>query len=551
MPPSVLPKHAQDIFTAAEESAKNSTCKNSSDVAACAAKVAWSAVKRKYAKGKDGAWHEKSDDFMEKEMPNLVEFSLAITKASYDKATGDMRWTAVASDTGLDAFEERMSVELFDDFIRRADLKVSPPDEWCSDGWCGGMPYVSLSHYPDLDGEAICGDVSKLYVDGNRLKASGVFRNSPLGTACFRSVCDGLYKNLSEENKIRISIGFLDYKHSHDGVVFDRKSLTDKCPLCAEGLKGKQYLGGLLIHLALTRVPANNRTDIDVEVDKSMTTRKSDAASIVGEELANEIEEKAKLVNKSEALIERTEEEVVIPEAEVTKGMDEEDEEETPFGGATSMEDADAWMEAQKEKMVIADSWMMLQNVMGNIMTSEACTDKKKYIKKAVDGFKSRIEMKALVTLADFGRPVTVETAVTEVSPFLDIISPIKSAFDGIISSDGTVEEKLTNLQTPFEEFANVIRMKVAESVKPVEAPKEQTPVMPDVQRMVSDAIAPLAESIKALNSQIAAMNGVNSIPTATPVRRSIQPNTSGVNEMSTGGNDLRSIVRRSVGLSN
>ena len=71
----------------------------------------------------------------------------------------------------------------------------------------------------------------------------------------------------------------------------------DKCPLCTEGLKGKQYLGGLLIHLALTRVPANIRTDIDVEVDKSMTTRKSDAASIVGEELANEIEEKAKLVN--------------------------------------------------------------------------------------------------------------------------------------------------------------------------------------------------------------------------------------------------------------
>ena len=49
-----------------------------------------------------------------------------------------------------------------------------------------------------------------------------------------------------------------------------------------------------------------------MEVTRSMTTRKEDAASIIGEELADDLDEKAKLVGKSEALIVKSEEEEVL-----------------------------------------------------------------------------------------------------------------------------------------------------------------------------------------------------------------------------------------------
>jgi cation transport regulator len=303
VPPSTLPKHAQEIYLAAEENAKKTTCKDRADKDACASKIAWSAVKRKYSKGADGKWHAKSEA--------EVEFNFTIVKAAYDKATGEMRWNAVASDTDEDLYAEKMSLALFNDFIRRSSAKEAPPIPFCTESWCGGLPYVSVAHYPDLGGKGIAGDVAALYVDGNRLKAKGTFRDTPIGRACFRSVCESLYKEDADQEKVRISIAFLDWKHSHGGMVFERKTLSDKCSMCSEGSGGKTYLAGLLIHLGLTRVPVNDRTDIEAEVDKSMAivTRKDDAASIIGEELAEELNEEAKkaLVGKSDAVVERAE----------------------------------------------------------------------------------------------------------------------------------------------------------------------------------------------------------------------------------------------------
>lgn len=51
-----LPKHAQEIFCAAFNSAHEEY-----DEEETAFKVAWSAVKRDYEKGEDGNWHKKSD----------------------------------------------------------------------------------------------------------------------------------------------------------------------------------------------------------------------------------------------------------------------------------------------------------------------------------------------------------------------------------------------------------------------------------------------------------------------------------------------------------
>lgn len=59
---NVLPKHAQDIFreafnSAYDEYAKPSDRRDDSSREDVARRVAWSAVKKKYQKGDDDKWH--------------------------------------------------------------------------------------------------------------------------------------------------------------------------------------------------------------------------------------------------------------------------------------------------------------------------------------------------------------------------------------------------------------------------------------------------------------------------------------------------------------
>jgi cation transport regulator len=58
--PETLSGHAAEIWRSTFLSSYNGTCKKRSDRDACAAKIAWSAVKKQYKKGKEGKWVEKS-----------------------------------------------------------------------------------------------------------------------------------------------------------------------------------------------------------------------------------------------------------------------------------------------------------------------------------------------------------------------------------------------------------------------------------------------------------------------------------------------------------
>lgn len=261
------------------------------------------------------------------EQPNLIQFSLHIDKAGFHKETGEMRFHAVGSDTHTDTYGDNMTAELFSDFLERIESEEAPPEGYGNDFWNGGMPYLSVSHYPDLGGKAVPGELQKMYMDGNRLKGSGKFYETPLGLAAFKSVCQDQTEEASEE-KVRISIAFLDWKHQHksNGFVFERKSIQDRCPECIKEYQeqsgeGKEYLRGHLVHWALTRVPVNQRTDVELE-EKSMSeilTQKDDAASIVGEEEAAKIDE-MKAVTKSEAIVVKSE------EVEKADAMDDEEE---------------------------------------------------------------------------------------------------------------------------------------------------------------------------------------------------------------------------------
>lgn len=450
MPISTLPKAAMSLW----ESVYNAS-KKAGDKKEVAAQKAWASVKKGWRKGKDGKWTKKSE---------IAEISMYITKSTM--RNGTMAWSAVNSDTDPDIYTERMSIELYKNFIGNIINEVPVPEEFkssvCSDYWCGGMPYLSLSHYPDLNGEAVPGEPLEIYIDGNQLKAKGLLHNNPLGHAVWRSLKED--KNKQPDEKIRISIGFLDlaHKHGEDGELFVRDSLYSLCSECLQGIGDKIYVKGYLVHLALTRVPVNQRTEMVLE-EKSMAkkklTRKDDAASIVGEDLAEEVELKAKAVSrKSDSLIEmsETEEETaeLIEQAEANAEQEVEEEvpaedapandaevpveepveekseaevkkfddstmdaaaneapdyvENLPYGGATTMADAEKYMAAKNEAMYVMDMWSVFSQVAWNILERSDVGNKKEAMINAIDGFKNVLAVKAMVAFKSEAEPEPV-----------------------------------------------------------------------------------------------------------------------------------------------
>ena len=235
----------------------------------------------------------------------LVEFSMRISKASY--RTNDahpMRWTAIDSDVDWDLYGEKMSPELYRDFVQRIESKSEVPDAFkeyiCEDDWCGGTPYLSIAHYKSGSGmKNVPGLVESVYVDGTRLKSKGTLYENELGMAVWESLRQDQYIKKSDpnHNPVRISIGFLDLEHKHVGsagpeFTFTRSHAGEICPLCAQGVGGKIYMRGQLVHLALTRVPVNPRTEMLAERSMEINTRKDDARSIIGEH-ADSLEEKS------------------------------------------------------------------------------------------------------------------------------------------------------------------------------------------------------------------------------------------------------------------
>jgi hypothetical protein len=204
------------------------------------------------------------------------------------------------------------------------------------------MPYLSIAHYKagepveingiKTKGKNVPGTVEAIYVDGNKLKSKGTLDDTPLGRQVFESLCDDLYRKKSGDTEhlpVRISIGFLDLEHKHvaqqggQEFLFTRSALGQICPLCEQGIGGKIYLKGQLVHLALTRVPVNTRTEMIAE--KSMTeiiqTKKDDAKSII-KELADELDERS-LAEGTLVVRSESEESVPVKATVETNPLDE------------------------------------------------------------------------------------------------------------------------------------------------------------------------------------------------------------------------------------
>jgi len=450
---------------------------------------AWRNVKLKYQKVGE-KWVRKGD----------IDIGFAITKASIDNQ-GIMRFSCTATDTAPDKNGDRTSVSLYEDFIEYAEKY--------------GMPYVSISHYSREAADA--GQIESLYIDGRCFKGKGIFADNPIGKAAFHTIKQDRRDGVPADKQVRISIGFFDFAHAHGDEVFVRESLDESCPICEKDASGREFLHGKLEHLALTRVPMNPRTPIELEEKSMAVTRKSDAASIVTADLAEEIDhrEREKSVHKSDTdgleLVERAEGDVpasVVAEpapAETTTSVVLQSvvpQDTTgvvnpavalPFNGATSLKEIEDYLEAEDEAWRLQDTWRMLQSVISNIFDSK-CDKPKDKIKAAVDEFKSKIEVKALVAMSQLERPEV---------PMDKFFKALSDAV-ALAKSKPTEAERLTAVQPALNELAEAIRLELAP--KPEGQPSAPSSELADLKAFLVQELGTVRSEIAAVKaSQIQA----------------------------------------------
>lgn len=251
-----------------------------------------------------------------------------------------------------------------------------------------------------------------------------------------------------------------------------------------------------------------------------MTTQKEDAASIVGEEIAEELEEeKAKIVDKSEVsdndpeiVVKSEDDKPLVEEAKRDKKEmkdDDDDEEEEDENGKKKKKKE----KEEKSKVEKAEVAVILD-------TSD--------VMKVLEEIKSDLAIE----------PVPVHP--------LDVaVAELKSVYDEAVELPNS-QEALQMIQEPFEALMLVIQSGVAkaESEEEVETTEDGA---------VAKAIAALAQELGLLRAEVSTMKSQpkNVLPEQpeVPVRRSISPSLLMQPETETKSSTpkLHEIVKRSV----
>lgn len=468
----------------------------------------------------------------------LVEIPLIITKASLHD-DGTMRWCATVSDTQPDRTGERTSLSLFQDWIERVEkskgVEFLPPPR---------VPFLGVSHYPSFDGDGEAGRTEKMYIDGRQFKVSGVFLDTPLGKTVFEAVrgeLETVKKGGTIDQPIRISAAWWDLEHSHGKFVFTRQSLTEACPMCAEGTRNKAYLKGQPDHWASTRVPINPRTGLGLE-EKSMVTRRDDAASIVGDELADELEEKGKkLTGKSEAeeapaMVVKADEEA--EKAHLGEAMGDE-EGFRPLGGALSMGDADAFIQSQQMMDRLFTNWDIFRIVVDNILSAPNGTDQiaaigdvTKEFGDRVNTLKSNVSDAFLVAQAmvsatsqpasievEKGEPIVTEEITTEQPEAQAVVNDPAATLGTSVQatlSNSTLsrEAKTEALQGALNDYAGAVKAQLDAVAPP--------PPGEEIVKAVEKSNAAMIERFDLLIAKLGAGQPV--VPGSVPQQKSFTP---------------------------
>lgn len=414
----------------------------------------------------------------------IQEFSMSIVKAT--SKNGEMAWRSVNSDIEEDVFGERMSIELFNEFNRHIQNNDSIPEPFksaiCEEAWCGGMPYLSIAHYKTgKDRVNVPGEPNKIYVDGKALKSTGTLYDTPLGKSVFKS----LKKDLTEksDNPVRVSIGFLDLEHTHgDRFTFTRKSLDDRCPLCKEGIGDKIYKKGHLVHLALTRVPANPRTEMLLE--KSMTTKLEDAKSIIEDE---EVLETLDLKSQAEDVLVIKNEEVVEKEHDCDPG------------------DEECMKKYKKGKY--AEKSVAETTVVSTTATNVA------------QPHSSTITIPAPVT------STTTITPTPEYSPAEKSFAALREKILSLKSQGATGESALQELQKNFDELGEVIKSEFTPKPTPEELARKDLEIT--LRSALSEMLPQaLAQVVAPLQSEIAELRALSQ---KAPIKKEETPKPRGL----------------------
>lgn len=454
--------------------------------------------------------------------PALIELSLAITKA-----TSDGNWQAVASDTLPDKTGESTSIALFKDWIRRAETGETvswlPPPR---------NPFLGISHYPSFEGYGEAGQTVKMWIDGNRFKVSGKFNlDNPVGKALFDTIRrerELTAKGETVANPVRISAAWWDIAHSHGSFIFERKSLADVCPVCVKGGNGqKTYLMGQADHWAGTRVPINPRTNLALEEKSMAITRKDDAASMIDEELAEELDTKAKLTGKSETTLivkakpkadeeddEKTEDK---PDEDDAKEEDEEKEynfskkkkagpfqavangEEfgyQPLGGAVTLDDADDYIQQGKLLDQAYSNYDVYRMVVDNIFQYGG-SNTIPLIQQATADFNERIAtIKAAVVDAWLIDPAVVSPTKGDYSDMsADIFDATRDAVNEALTGAQSRQQAVEAITKAFTQMAGTIEGQVN-----MRYPQAQGEV---VAQAVKAAIEPLMQEIGLMKAKL------------------------------------------------
>jgi hypothetical protein len=486
----------------------------------------------------------------------MAECSMFITKAV--SADGKMIWNAVASDTGKDGYDQRMTMALFHDFIARIEARDPAPVQLRSSYWDGGMPYVSIAHYLDHDGKSSAGKATSVFIDGDKFKAKGLLESEDprVAEAVFRAIQQDIADKVPDDKRVRISTAFVDWQHKHrDGTVFVRQSLADICPVCAS--LGKiaaigEFQKGQLMQLAVTRVPVNARTEIEAGLVEERSTggKKADAASIVGEDLANEIDarEQEAWVSKSGAIVVKSDDAGEVAAAVTTRS-------DLPYGGATTLAQALDFTKAQNIRWQLSDLYMVLEGVLYNIIEvgADLVASKSAAMKEAISDFRGELETIAVAKLSLASDPIQVksegqmsEAVITH--PLDANFTALRAKYDEVVANAGlTRTQKFEALQPLVNELGNVIARSVEAS-----SPMGVGDIQGLVRDAVSEAMKPLLAALA--GSQAQRSVAASSVPAARQVDplQAVQAASSAQTGMATNigqTKSIKAVVRRSMGL--
>jgi hypothetical protein len=467
--------------------------------------------------------------------PIVSKDLMFITKSTMTN-DGLMRWSAVNSDIEPDLYGERMTLDLYRKMLSYIQSETPPPDPYksmvCSDYWCGGMPYLSIAHYPDLNGKAVPGQPLELFIDGKQLKAKGILFDSTLGKAVWKSLKQD--ENLPEnEKRIRISIAFLDlaHKHGEDGKTFKRESSTSICSECAKGEGNKIYLDGYLVHLALTRVPVNPRTIMqeDAMTKKSkIETRKEDAVSIVGDEAIVDEIEKSAMETKSDVLVEMSETEPLVEEAQAKVKEDLEEDKMPTENDEAEPAEKKAPKKMTPKSLTEEDLPAIIKSVVEELAKTKEDASCDEGEAKEPDPEKDK-------------KTDTVSKSVLDLATD-NLYNSVNSA---IQMESIPLEQRLESINPALQEVGNAIAAMVRESMGSL-APAPVT----NEQSVILEAISNLTQKIENVALEVATLKSApagNAVPNRIPVPRSITPAIVQQSQVAVNPNSIDNIARRSV----